>query len=323
MERRHIIGGLVAAALVSLAQGVFAQAFPTRPVRVVLPYPSAGTADLLLRPLAQRLGETMGQPMVIESKPGANGIVGSDIVAKSPADGYTIVLGAIGPFSVSGSMQKLPFDPVKDFAPISFLAAVPNVLVVHPTLPVKTVAELVAHAKARPGQLNYGSAGVGSSNQLAAEFFNQASGLTTIHVPYKGGAPAQADLLGGRLSLMFDNLPAALPHIKSGGFKPLAVTSLRRNPSLPDVPTMDESGFPKFEAGSWFGLLAPAGTQRPVIERLNAAVVSAMREPALRDRYVAQGFDLNPGTPEQFAEFIAAETVKWSRVVKVAGIKAD
>lgn len=323
MRMRFIVKVLAAVSLLLTALASVAQSYPARPIRVVLPYPTAGTADTLLRPLAQRLTETLGQPVIIESKPGANGIVGSDFVAKSPNDGYTVVLGAIGPFAVSGSMQKLPFDPVKDFSPISFLAAVPNVLVVHPSMPVKSVAELVAYAKRRQGQLNYGSAGVGSSNQLAAELFNQAEGLSITHVPYKGGAPAQADLLGGRLTLIFDNLPAAIPHIKSGGFKALAVTSLRRQSSLPEVPTMEESGYATFEAGSWFGLLAPAGTSRVVIERLNTAIVSAMREPALRDRYLSQGFDLNPGTPEQFADFMRVEATKWARVVKLANIKAE
>lgn len=309
--------------LLVLPSAGLSQPYPSKPIRFVLPYPAGGTADALLRPLAQRLTETLGQPVVVENKPGANGIVGSDFVAKSPNDGYTLVLGAIGPFAVSAAIQKMPYDPVKDFAPISFLAAVPNVLVLHPSTPVKSVSEFVAYAKARPGQLNYGSAGTGSSNQLAAELFNLAASLSITHVPYKGGAPAQTDLLGGRLTLIFDNLPAAIPHIKSGGFKALAVTSLRRQAALPDVPTMDELGYAKFEAGSWFGALAPAGTPRPVIERLNGAILSAMRESALRDRFLAQGFDLNPGSPEQFAEFMQAEAAKWARVVKAAGIKVE
>jgi len=323
--RTSVLAGILAALIVvpTTPTLVWAQSFPSKPIRFVLPYPAGGAADGLLRPLAQRLSETLGQPVVIESKPGANGIVGSEFVAKSPNDGYTLVLGAIGPFAVSSAMQKLPYDPVRDFAPISFLAAVPNVLVVHPSVPVKSVAEFVTYAKSRPGQLNYGSAGIGSSNQLAAELFNLAAGVSTTHVPYKGGSQAQVDLLGGQLTFIFDNLPAAIPHIKSGGFRALAVTSLRRQGALPDVQTMDELGFAKFEAGSWFGALAPSGTPRPVIERLNAAIVSALREPALRDRYLGQGFDLNPGTPEQFTEFMQAETVKWHRVVKAAGIKGE
>ena len=324
MQRSILVAVLAALILVPIASApVFAQSFPSKSIRFVMPYPSGGSADALLRPLAQRLSETLGQPVIVEPKPGANGIVGTDFVAKSPNDGYTLVLGAVGPFAVSSAMQKLPFDPVMDFAPVSFLAAVPNVLVVHPSTALKSVAELVAYAKSRPGQLNYGSAGVGSSNQLAAELFNLAAGVNIAHVPYKGGSLAQIDLLGGRLTLIFDNLPAALSHIKSGGLKALAVTSLRRQASLPDVPTMDELGYAKFEAASWFGALVPAGTPRPVIDRLNAAIVSAMGEAALRDRYLAQGYILNPGTPEQFADYMKSETAKWHRVVKAAGIKAD
>lgn len=323
MKKLVLFAVLTLSSLTIATTVVMAQSFPSRPIRIILPYPSGGSADALLRPLAQRLSETLGQAVVVESKPGANGIVGSDFVAKSANDGYTLVLGAIGPFAVSSAMQKLPYDPVKDFTPIAFLAAVPNVLVVHPQIPVKTVAEFVSYSKARPGQLNYGSAGIGSSNQLAAELFNLAAGLTTLHVPYKGGSQAQVDLLGGQLTFIFDNLPSAIPHIKSGGFKALAVTSPRRQNALPDLPTMEELGFTKFEAGSWFGLLAPAGTPKTAIERLNSAVLSALREPALRDRYLSQGFDLNPGTPEQFAEFIQVETAKWHRVVKAAGIKGE
>lgn len=323
---RTLIRFLLPAALLALSGmhgSSLAQSFPNKPIRFVLPYTPGGTTDALLRPLAQRLSETLGQAVVVENKPGANGIVGSDFVAKSAPDGYTLVLGAIGPFAVSGALQKLPYDPVKDFAPVTFLASVPNVLVVLPSMPVNSVAELAAHAKTRVGELTYGSTGPGSSNQLAAELFNLAAGIKTTQVAYKGGAAAQVDLLGGHITMMFDNLPAAAPHVKAGKFKALAITSLKRQAVLPEVPTMDELAYPKFEAGSWFGALAPAGTPRAIIDRLNGAIVSAMREPALRDRYVSQGFDLNPGSPEQFAAFMQNETVKWHRVVAEAGIKAQ
>lgn len=309
----------VAAMTLAAADGR-AQSYPSRPVRLVVPYPPGGTADALIRPIAQKMSERLGQPVVLESKPGANGVVGMDLVAKATPDGYTLVLGAIGPLTVIGAMQKLPFDPVNDFAPVAFLAAVPNVLVVNSTTPVKSVSELVALAKSKPGQLNYGSAGPGSSNQLAAELFNQSAGVQIVHVPYKGGAPAQMDLLGGQLTLIFDNLPAAIPHVRSGALRPLALTSLARLPVLPEVPTMSEQGFPGFEAGSWFGLLAPAGTPRPVIDALNAAAVGALRDPVLHTTLQSQGFDLNPGAPDAFAQFIRAETQKWSAVVRKAGI---
>jgi len=315
---------LLAAAVLGLgAAAAAAQSYPTKPIRFVMPYPPGGSADGLIRPLAQRMTETLGQSVVVDSKPGANGILGTDIVAKSAPDGYTLVLGAIGPFSVIGALNPLPFDPVKDFAPITFLASVPNVLVVHPSVPVTSVAELVTYARERPGKLDYGSSGAGSSNQLAAELFKLSANLDIVHVGYRGGAPAQLDLLGGRLALIFDNFPPALPHIKDGKLRALAVTSSRRQPSLPDTPTMIEAGFAGFEAGSWFGALAPAGTPRPIIEALNKAMVAALRDPEIRDRYIAQGFDLNPGTPEEFAAFIQSETTRWHRVVKDAGIKSE
>ncbi|MBA2965022.1 MULTISPECIES: Bug family tripartite tricarboxylate transporter substrate binding protein [Ramlibacter] len=318
-SRRALLGSaaLLATGLVSPAR---AQGFPSRAIQLVVPYPPGGAADALTRPLALRLKDLLGQAVVIENKSGANGILGMQAVAGAQPDGHTLVLGAIGPLSVSPALQKMPFDPQRDFAPVAFLAAVPNVLVVNASTPLKSVQELVALAKQKPGELNYGSAGAASSNQLAAELFNQAARVKIAHIPYKGGAPAQADLLAGHLTVIFDNLPPSLPHIRSGAFRPLAVTSLRRQPSLPDVPTMAELGYPNFEAGSWFGLLAPAATPRPVIERLNRAVVDVLRDPAMRETYAKQGFDLNPGTPEQFAEFIRSEATKWQAVVKSAGI---
>ena len=300
-----------------------AQDYPSRPIRLILPYPPGGTADALVRPLAQHLTNSLGQPVVVVTQPGANGIVGSTVVANSPADGYTLLIGAIGPFSVLSAMQKMPFDPVNDFSPVSFLATVPNILVVNPSLPVKSVSEFVAYAKSRSGEIVYGSGGTGGSNHLATELFRLAIGVPMRHVAYKGGAPAEMDLLGGHITLIFDNLPAAIPHIKSGGFRALAVTSLRRQSTLPDIPTMNESGFPGFEAGSWFGVLAPARTPRPIVERLNRAILAAMNEPELRKTYLNQGFDLNPGSPEDFAAFIRSETTKWHRVVAEAGIKGE
>ncbi len=314
------ICGVVAAAMPVVAG---AQAYPAKPIRFVVPYPPGGATDALVRPLAQFMSDALGQPVIVENKPGANGIVGTEGVAKSAPDGYTLVLGAIGPFAVSQSMQSLPYDPVKDFEPIAFLAAVPNVLVVHPSLPVKSVAELVELARARPNDFTYGSAGPGSSNQLASELFNLAAGLKIRHVAYKGGSAAQVDLLSGQISMMFDNMPPSIPHIQSGKFRPLAVTSLKRQPQLPDVPTMDELGYKGFEAGSWFGMLAPAGTPAAVVEKLNALVVQAMTTPAMRQRYESLGYSLNPGSPAAFAAFMRAEREKWGRVVAQAGIKAD
>jgi tripartite-type tricarboxylate transporter receptor subunit TctC len=317
---RTILAAVVAVTAAVASPCANAQTYPDRPIKLVIPYPPGGAGDALGRPLALRLKDLLGQPVIVENKAGANGIVGMASVANAPADGYTLVLGAIGPLAVSSALQKLPFDPVKDFAPVSFLALVPNVLVVNSATAVRSVAELVTLAKQSPGKLNYGSAGTASSNQLAAELFNQAAGVQIAHVPYKGGAPADADLMAGHLTLIFGNLPSAIPHIRSGVFRPLAVTSVARQPSLPEVPTMAELGYANFEAGSWFGVLAPAATPRAVVERLNKALAEALRDPAVREPLLRQGFNLNPGTPEQFTQFIQAETVKWHAVVKSAGI---
>ena len=321
MRKRLIALSAVLLGLGHVAVAV-AQTYPSKPIRIIVPYATGGSADGLMRPLAQRLAEMLGQPMVIDNRAGANGIVGSDFVAKSAPDGYTLLLGAIGPVAVSSLMQPLPYDPVRDFVPVAFLASVSNILVVSSASTVKTVRELVVFAKAHAGKLSYGSTGVGSSNQLAAELFKLAAGVDIIHVPYKGGAPMHVDLIGGHLTMLFDNVPAALPQIRGGAFRALAVASLRRHPDLPDVPTMDEAGYPKFETGAWYGVLAPAGTPRPIVEQLNTAIVRALREPALRDRYISQAFELNPGSPEQFGEYIQAELTKWRRVINAAGIKA-
>lgn len=326
-RRRALLGLLVLWQALFVVPSAFAQAqasaYPARPIRLVVPYPTGGSADGLVRPLAQRMAELLGQPVVIENKAGANGIIGADAVAKSAPDGYTVLLGAIGPNAVAGLLQPLPYDPARDFVPLAFLASVSNVLVVSAGSPLRSVADVIAAAKARPATLTYGSTGNGSSNQLAAELLKLAAGVDIVHVPYKGGAAMQTDLMGGHLSILFDNLPAAQPQIKAGTFRPLAVTSLKRQPDLPDVPTMDESGFPKFETGAWYGLLLPAGTPKPIVDQLNAVVVRALSEPALRERYQSQGFDLNPGNAEQFADFVVAETAKWKRVIQAAGIKAQ
>ncbi len=314
---------LVGAAVAMTPMLAGAQAYPTKPIRIVVPYPPGGATDGLVRPLAQYMTEALGRTVLVENKPGANGIVGTESVAKSPPDGYTLVLGAIGPFAVSGSMQSLPYDPVRDFAPIGFLAAVPNVLVVHPSLPVRSVTELVTLARSKPDEMTYGSAGPGSSNQLASELFNLAAGLKIRHVPYKGGSAAQVDLISGQISMMFDNMPPSIPHIQSGKFRALAVTSLKRQPQLPDVPTMDELGYKGFEAGSWFGLLAPNGTPAAIVDKLNALVVQAMNMPVLRQRYESLGYALNPGSSAAFAAFMNAEREKWAKVVAQAGIKAN
>ncbi|MGE0797931.1 MAG: Bug family tripartite tricarboxylate transporter substrate binding protein [Lautropia sp.] len=317
------IAAITAAAAFTAVDDASAQDYPTRPVRIILPYPPGGTTDALLRPLTERLTEALGQSVLIDYKPGANGVIGTDLAAKAAPDGYTLVLGAIGPMAVISAFQPLPYDPAKDLAAIAYLASVPNVLVVNPSLPVSSVADVVKLAKSKPGELTYGSTGNGSSNQLSAELFNVSAGVRTQQVSYKGGSAAQIDLIGGQITMMFDNLPAALPQIRGGKFKPLAVTSLKRQTQLPDVPTMAEVGFPNFEASSWYGMFAPAGTPRAIIDRLNAVIVKAIETPALRDRYLSMGYVLNPGTPEALTGFVKAETEKWHRVIGQAGIKGQ
>lgn len=300
-----------------------AQPYPNRPVRIVMAFPPGGTADALLRPLAAKLGERLGQPVVIDSKPGANGNVGTEIVAKAPPDGYTLILGGIGPFATNSALYPMAFDPVKDFVPVTLLASIPNVLVVDQATAFNSVADVVAEAKRNPGKLSYGSSGAGSSNQLAAELFKQTAGVDIVHVPYKSGAPAQVDIMGGRLTMMFDSMPAASPLVQSKKLKALAVTSRARQPSMPEVPTMLELGYPNFVTASWFGILAPAGTPPDIVAILNREIVAAMALPELRERYASQGLDVSTGTPDQFKAFMAAETAKWHRVMKEAGIKPD
>jgi tripartite-type tricarboxylate transporter receptor subunit TctC len=302
---------------------VHAQTYPSKPIHVIVPYATGGAADGLMRPIGSRMSELLGQPVIIENKAGANGTVGADLVAKSKPDGYTILMGAIGPNSVAGLMQALPYDPRKDFAPVALLASVSNVLVVNATSSIKSLKDLIEQAKTRPGVLTYGSTGNGSSNQLAAELLKLAANINLIEVPYKGGVPMQTDLMGGYINILFDNLPAALPQIRGGKFLPLAVTSLKRQPDLPNVPTMDELGFSKFETGAWYGLFLPAKTPAHIVEQLNAVTNKILNEPTLQARFRTQGFDLSLKSANEFGEFVAAETSKWKTVIDKAGIKAQ
>ena len=299
-------------------------AYPSKPIRIVVPFPAGGTTDILARAVAQKITEAWGQSVVVDNRPGAGGNIGAELVAKSAPDGYTLLMGTVGTHAINTSLYaKMPFDHVKDFTPVVLVAGVPNVLVVHPSVPAKSVAELVAYAKANPGKLNFASSGSGTSIHLSGELFKTSAGVQMTHVPYKGSAPALTDLMGGQVQLMFDNLPSALPHIKAGKLRALAVTSTVRAPTLPDVPTIAESGFPGFEASSWFGLLAPAGTKPEVVAKLNAEVRKWLETPEAREKLASQGANAAGGTPEDFARHIAAETAKWARVVKESGAKVD
>src|SRR4030095_5020494 len=267
-----------------------AQTYPTKPIRLVVPFPPGGATDILARDVAQKLSDAWGQSFVVDNRPGAGGNIGSELVAKAAPDGYTLEMGTVGTHAINASLYaKMPYDHVKDFVPVILVAGVPNVLVVNPSVPVNSVAELIAYAKANPGKLNFASSGNGTSIHLSGELFKVMAGVQITHVPYKGSAPALQDLLGGQVQLMFDNLPPSLPQIKAGKLKALAVTSTTRAAALPDVPTMAESGLPGFEASSWFGVLAPAGTPPAIVAKLNAEIGKWLASPEAKEKLAKQG----------------------------------
>ena len=301
-----------------------AQTYPTKPIRLVVPFPPGGATDILARDVAQKLTEAWGQSVIVDNRPGAGGNIGSELVAKSAPDGYTLEMGTVGTHAINASLYaKMPYDHVKDFTPVILVAGVPNVLVVNPAVPANSVAELVAYAKANPGKLNFASSGNGTSIHLSGELFKVMAGVQITHIPYKGSAQALQDLLAGQVQLMFDNLPPSLPQIKAGKLRALAVTSATRAPALPDVPTLAESGLPGFEASSWFGILAPAGTPAPIVAKLNAEVANWLATPEAKEKLLKQGANPAGGTPQDFAKHIAAETAKWAKVVKDSGAKID
>lgn len=307
---------------VAMAQG--AASYPAKPVRLVVPFPAGGTTDILARAVAQKLTEAWGQQVIVDNRPGAGGNIGSELVAKSTPDGYTLLMGTVGTHAINPSLYaRMPYDHVKDFTPVILVAGVPNVLVVNPSLPVHSVQELIAYAKANPGKLNFASSGNGTSIHLAGELFKTMTGVQMTHIPYKGSAPALADLLGGQVQLMFDNLPSSLPFIKAGRLRALAVTSGTRAAALPDLPTLAESGLPGFEASSWFGVLAPAGTPHDIVAKLNGAIASWLASPEAKEKLSAQGAIAAGGTPDAFVRHIAAETSKWAKVVKASGAHVD
>lgn len=320
---------LAAAACALLAQTAAAQPYPSKPVRIVVPFPAGGTTDIVARLVGTELQKLWGQPVVIENRGGAGGNIGTDVVAKSPADGYTLLMGTVGTHAINLPLYtqgggKLPYDPIKDFAPITLVAAVPNVMVVPASLPVNSVKEFIELARSKPGQLNMASSGNGTSIHLSGELFKSLTKTFMVHLPYRGSAPAIQDLIAGNTQVMFDNLPSALPHIRSGRLKALAVTSRQRAPALPNVPTIEEAaGLKGFDATSWFGLLAPAGTPREIVAKVHQDVVKVLGAPAMRERFIGQGAQPVGNTPEQFAAFIRSEIDKWTQVVKFSGAKID
>ena len=322
---RKILVYAVGVVLGCAAWAAWPQAYPAKPVRMVVPYPAGGYYDLLARVIGQKLGEMWGQTLVVDNRAGANGIVGTELVAKSAPDGYTLEMGGIGPHGINPSLYgKLPYDAVRDFAPVIHVANAPNVLVVHPSVPAASVAQLIALAKARPGQLNYASNGSGSSPHLSAEMFASMAGIKIQHVPYKGSAPAVADILAGQVTLLFGTMGDVVPHIRAGKLRALAVTGARRIPALPDVPTMIEAGVPGYEAVAWFGVMAPAATPRPIVLKLNQDIARTMQMPDVLDKITAQGSaEIVGGSPEQFGAFVRAEIAKWAKIIKQSGAKAD
>src|SRR6266849_3484076 len=301
-----------------------AQPFPSKPLHLIVPFPPGGGNDTVARAIALQLGPDLGQPVVIDNRPGAGGSVGAELAAKAPADGYTLFLAGVGSHAVNPNFHRnLPYDPVKDFAPISLIASAPSVLVVNPAVPARTIAEFTAYARANPGKLNYASNGNGSAAQLAAAMYETMAGVRMVHVPYKGIAPAMTDLMSGEVQLMFGTVVALVPHIQAGKLRALAVTSRKRSALLPELPTLAESGLPDYEAGSWYGILAPAGTPREAIDRLHGAIVKALKQPDVSKRLAAEGAEVIGSTPDEFAAHIKAEIARVGNVVRAAGIRIE
>jgi tripartite-type tricarboxylate transporter receptor subunit TctC len=325
---QNISTWLAAACLAAAAIGAHAQApataYPTKPVKLVVPFPPGGSLDIAGRLIAQKLGEMWGQSVVVENKPGAGGNIGADFVAKSPPDGYTILLGALSTHAVNPSLYKsMPYDAAKDFAPITLIAITPNVLVVNSALPVGSAKDFIAYAKANPGKLAFGSGSNDSAGHLAGELFKVETGTDAVHVPFKGGAPATQALLAGDTQFMFDNLANAMAQVKAGKLKALAVTTAQRSSLVPDLPTMSEAGLPGFDISTWYGLFAPAGTPPAIVAKWNADVTKVLNSADVRAKLVADGAEPSPDTPEQFSKFIASELAKYARIVKASGAKVD
>ncbi len=311
-------------ALVLAAFPAAAQQYPARPIRVLIPFTAGSAADIIARAMEPQMREKLGQALVIDNRGGAGGNIAAELTAKSAHDGYTLMMGTIGTHAINYSLySKLPFHPVRDFTPIGLVGESPNVLVIHPRVPANSIADLIALAKAKPGQLNYGSSGAGTSVHLSAELFNTMAGIKTVHVPFKGASEALAALLGGQTDLMFASLSSSIPLIKSGRLKAFAVTGAHRSPSIPELPTVAEAALPGFAAAAWYGFVGPAGIPKPIVATLNKAAIAALGTPEVKGRMFASGVEVRTSTPEEFASFIKTEMEKWARVVKASGAKAD
>jgi len=315
----------IAAVLLTSAAGLAgAQGYPTKAVRIIVPFPPGAGVDIVTRAVSGRLAEALGQQVIVDNRAGAGGILGAEVAAKATPDGYTVFMATAGILTVIPHMNsKAPYSVERDFIPVSLVASVPSVLVVHPSMPVKSVKDLIALAKAKPGEINYASTGNGTLPHLAAEFFKQQAKVNMVHIAYKGSAPATTDLLGGNVQVFFGNMLSVIEQVRAGRLRALAVTSLQRQAVAQDIPTMIESGFPGFEAGTWFGLLVPAGTPREVVGRLHADTAKAVRQPDVQKQLAGQGATTIGNTPEQFAAYIKSESAKWAKVLAASGVKAD
>jgi len=316
--------GPLFAVLLLTGCAAFAQVYPAKPVRFIVPFAPGGGNDVIGRLVSSSLSERLGQQVVVDNRGGAGGIIGSELTAKAAPDGYTLLLGHIGTLAINaGLYPKLSYDPIRDFAPVCLVATAQNILVVHPSLPARSVKELIALAKAKPGQLNFVSGGIGGAGHLAGELLNSMAGVQMVHIAYKGAGPALTDLVAGQVQLMITNMPAAMPHLKSGRLRALGVTGANRSPLMPDLPTISEAGLPGYELTNWFGVVAPAATPRAIVERLNEAIVSGLKTAEMRERLAAVGAEPVGSTPAAFAAHIKSETGKWSKVIATAGIKAN
>jgi len=309
--------------LIAIAGAAQAQSYPSRPVRFVVPFAAGGSTDMVARALAPKLNEIFGQSIIVDNRPGGGTVIGTEAVARSPADGYTLLV-VPAPFTINASLlPKLPYDPLNDFTPIMLINTTPLVVVVNPSVPAKNVKDLIALAKSKPGTLNFGSSGTGGSNHLAGELFNAMAGVKMLHVPYKGNAPALTDLVGGHVDLIFNGITSAYPMIKANRLRPIAMTSLKRSAVLPEVPTLDESGLKGFEAVAWNGLSGPAKTPPEAVEKLSGAIRKVLTNPEMRERLKSEGSDPVGSTPAEFAKFLRDEVTKWAKVIKLSGAKAS
>jgi tripartite-type tricarboxylate transporter receptor subunit TctC len=323
MSTRNRVVATFVALLLAAPGLVAAQAYPSKPLRIIIPFPPGGATDIGGRYIAQKLGEAFGQQALPDNRPGANGTIGLELAAKAPPDGHTLVIGQTGNLAISVNLTKVNYDPARDFAPISLIIASPHALAVHPSLPARSLKEVISLARSKPGQLNYASTGSGSAGHLGMELLKKATRMDLVHVPYKGAAPGLADLVAGHVALMFTSALSTAHFQKSGRVRVLAVGSLQRSPSMPEVPTIAESGYPGFEVVSWWGVLGPAAMPKDIVARLNGEIVRVMASPDARDRIAALGADIMTSTPEQFAAYIRSEQAKWGQAIKDSGARVD